>query len=315
MRKIIYSFLLISFTACGQTTTNKINSDIQNSKTSKHINIPGTRLYIIPPPGFIVSKTFLGLQKGENSMINIMDLIGGNFNTNTATFNKEEFEKKGAKVFDFKGINVNGYPAKFISVQGDATTKSYELVFGDTTFTAMVMTIYPINDEKTGNDILNSLNSIYYDKSKKIDPFETANFSLDETVSKFKFFQYNSNLYVYTVNGKDDPTNHNAPVVLVSQLPKDNTMTAKSIAEMMISKSQQYGFSNPELKNISTEQINGYETYQIEEYGQIQGINTLIYYCVTTHLDKAITIQGIAKSDIEINLSDFKKLAQTIKIK
>src|SRR6185437_8399292 len=105
MRKIIYSFLLISFTACGQTTTNKINSDIQNSKTSKHINIPGTRLYIIPPPGFIVSKTFLGLQKGENSMINIMDLIGGNFNTNTATFNKEEFEKKGAKVFDFKGIN------------------------------------------------------------------------------------------------------------------------------------------------------------------------------------------------------------------
>jgi hypothetical protein len=315
MRKIVYLFILISFTACGQTATNKINTDIRNSKSSKQINIPGTRLYIIPPPGFEASKTFLGFKKGENSMIDVFDLIGGSFYTNAATFSKEEFEKKGAKVFDFKEIKVNGYPAKFISVQGDAKAKSYELVFGDSTFSTMIMAIYPVDDEKTGDDILNSLNSIYYDKKKKIDPLETANFSIDENVSKFKFFQYNSNLYFYTINGRDNSSNQNAPVVLVYQLPKDNTMTAKSIAEMMISKSKEYGFTNPLLKNISTEKINGYDTYQIEEYGQLKGINTLIYYCVTTHLDKAIAIQGIAKSEIEANLSEFKKLAQTVKIK
>jgi hypothetical protein len=315
MRKIVYSFLLFSFTACGQTTTTKINSDIKNSKTSKHINIPGTRLYVIPPAGFEVSKPFLGFKKGENSMIDVFDLVGGDFYTNAATFSKEEFEKKGAKVFDFKEIKVDGYPAKFIKVQGDGTAKSYQLVFGDSTFSTMVIAAYPVNDEKTGNDILNSFNSIYYDKSQKVDPLATANFSLDEKVSKFKFFKYTSTLYFYTINGIDNSSNQNAPVVLVYQLPKDNTMTSKSIAEMMISKSQQYGFTNLELKNISTEKINGYDTYQIEEYGQLNGINTLIYYCVSTHLDKAIAIQGIAKSEIEINLSDFKKLAKTIKIK
>lgn len=316
MQKILYSlFGLLSLTACGQTTTNKINVDIRNTKTSKHINIPGTRLYIIPPPNFNLSSGFIGLQKGEYSMVNIYDLVGGNINTNAATFNKVEFEKKGAKVFDFQEIKVNGYSAKFIHVQGDATAKAYELVFGDTTFTTMVMAVYPISDEKTGNDILNSLNTIYYDKNKKINPFETANFLLDDKNSKFKFFHYNANLYIYTIDGKEDKENKDAPVVLVLQSPMDKNMTAKSLAEMMIAKIKQYGLTNPEIKNSSSEKINGYETYLAEVYGQMNGKNSLIYYCVLAKDNKAIIIQGIAKNEIEDNIEEFKRMANAIKLK
>jgi len=316
MQKILYLFVLISITACGQTTiTTKINEDIKNTRTNKHVNIPGTRLYIIPPPNFKVASTFIGLQKGETSMFNIYDLVGGNINTNAATFSKAEFESKGAKVFDFKEIKVNGFPAKYIHMQGDATAKAYSIVFGDTTFTTMVMTIYPVADEKTGNEIINSLNTIYYDKNKKIDPFETANFSLDDKVSKFKFFQYNANLYIYSINGIENKEDKDAPIVLVSQFPKDNTMTAKSIAEMMINKAQQYGLTNPELKNTTTEKINGYETYQTEVYGQMQGKSSLLFYCVVTKGDKAIVIQGISKKDTQTNVEEFKKIANTVKIK
>jgi hypothetical protein len=315
MQKIFYLFLLLSLTACGQTSTNKINDDIKNAKTSKHINIPGTRLYIIPPPNFKVASTFIGLQKGETSMFNIYDLVGGNINTNAATFSKAEFERRGAKVFDFKEIKVNSFPAKYIHMQGDATAKAYSIVFGDTTFTTMVMSIYPVADEKTGNEIINSLNTIYYDKNKKIDPFETANFSLDDKVSKFKFFQYNANLYIYSIDGIENKEDKDAPMVLVSQFPKDNTMTAKSIAEIMVNKAQQYGLTNPELRNTTTDRINGYETYQTEVYGQMQGKNSLLFYCVVTKGDKAIVIQGISKKDTESSLQEFKKMAQTVKIK
>ena len=315
MQKILYLFVLLSLTACGQESTNKINDDIKNTKTSKHINIAGTRLYIIPPPNFKVASTFLGLQKGETSMFNIYDLVGGNINTNAATFSKAEFERQGAKVFDFKEIKVNGFPAKYIHMQGDATAKAYSIVFGDTTFTTMIMTIYPVADEKTGNEIINSLNSIYYDKNKKIDPFETANFSLDEKVSKFKFFQYSSNLYIYSVGGIENKEDKDAPIVIVSQFPKDNTMTTKSIAEMMVNKAQQYGLTNPELKNSTTEKINGYETYQTEVYGQMKGKNSLLFYCVVAKGDKAIVIQGISKKDIQANIEEFKKIANGVKIK
>jgi len=315
MKKILYLFALLSLNACGQTTAYKINQDIKSTKTNRHVNIPGTRLYIIPPPNFTVASTFIGLQKGETSMINIYDLVGGNINTNAATFSKAEFERQGAKVFDFKEIKVNGFPAKYIHMQGDATAKAYSIVFGDTTFTTMIMTIYPVADEKTGNEIIKSLNTIYYDKNKKIDPFETAFFTLDDKVSKFKFFQYNANLYIYSIDGIENKEDKDAPIVLVSQFPKDNTMNAKSIAEMMIKKIQQYGLTNPELKNTTTDKINGYETYQTEVYGQMQGKSSLLFYCIVTKGNKAIVIQGISKKDIQTNLEEFKKMAKTVKIK
>jgi hypothetical protein len=315
MQKILYLFLFASLTAFGQTSNNKIKSDIKNSKTSKHINIPGTRLYIVPPAYFKVATTFTGLQKSDKAMLNITDLVGGNFYTNAATFSKEAFEKQGIRVFDYKDIKVNGYPAKYVSLQGDLTTKGYALVFGDTTFSTMIMAMYPVTDEGTGKEIINSLNTVWYDKKKKIDPFETANFSLDDKASKFKFFQYNANLYIYSVGGIDNKEDKDASIVLVNQFPKDNTMTVKSIADMMLAKIQQYGLTNPQIKNASTQKINGYDTYETEVYGQLQGKNSLLYYCVVAKGDKAIVVQGVAKKDIENNLIEFKKLANTIQVK
>ena len=316
MKKMLYLFALLSLSVHGQTTTTaKINSDIRNVKTSKHINIPGTRLYIIPPPGFKIASTFTGLQKGETSMFNIIDLAGGNINTNASTFNKAEFEKKGIKVFDFREIKINGFAAKYIYLQGEANSKAYLVVFGDTTFTTMVTTLYPVNDDKTGNEIISSLNTIYYDKNKKFDPFETAKFTLDDKVSKFKYFQYNANLYLYTIDGKDNSKDSVAPIVLLVQVPMDKNISVKGLVDMFISKMQQNGLSDSEVKNTSAEKINGYDAYQTELYGQMNGKANLIYYCVLANDNIAIVIQGIAKNDFETNVGEFRKMANNLRLK
>jgi hypothetical protein len=315
MQKLLYLFLLLSLNAFGQTTTANIHADIRNTKTGKHILIPGTRLYIIPPPDFKITTTFTGLKKGESSMFMMYDVVGGNIDSNAATFNQAEFEKQGAKVLDFKEIKVDGFSGRFIHLQGDPTTKAYAIVFGDTTFTTMIMTVYPVNDEKTGNDILKALNTVYYDKNKKIDPFATANFSFDENVSRFKFFRYNANLYIYSIDGKDNKDDKEAPVVFILQIPIDKTMTAKSVTDAMIAKIQQYGFTNPEIKSTSAEKINDYDAYQAEVYGQMNGENSLIYYCVLIKNDNAIVVQGIAKTEIEINRAEFKKMANAVQLK
>lgn len=313
--KLLFPLLLFSFTAAGQISIDGINPNITNSRTGDHINIPGTRLYIIPPADFIVSNTFIGLQKDENSIVNIYDLVGGDVNTNAAHFNKEIFESAGATVFDYQEINVNGYPAKYISLLGDLTSKVYALIFGDTTFSTMIVAIYPASDEATGKNIIKALNTLWYDKSKIIDPFATATFSLDDTVSKFKFFQYNANTYLYSVGGVDNNDDKNTTAVIVSQFPKESTTSVKSIADMMILKAREYGLSNIEVKNVSTQPINGYDTYEVEVYGEMEGSRSLIYYCIVAKEETAIVVQGIAKNDIETNLLEFKKLVSSIKIK
>ncbi len=315
MRNTFYLLLLIVLTACGQKSSKAISTEIDNKKTSEHINIPGTRLYIIPPRNFEVSKTFTGLQKGEGSMINVYELTGGNFYTNAANFNKAGFEKQGAKVFDYKELEVNGYPAKYISMQGDPQAKVYGLVFGDSTFSIMIMGVYPTSDELTGLDIIKSLNSINYDKSKKVDPFETASFILDDKSSTLKFYQFNANLYMYTPAGKDIAGDSLAPFVIVTPFPKDNSTTSKMAVQMMIDKAKMYGMINPIMKNETEEQLNGYETYQVEVHGEMQGSTSAIYMCAVSDADKTIAIQGVAKKDIEENLKQFRNLAYTIKIK
>lgn len=308
---ILSLFLFIS--SCAQKADNKIKKEITNNKTSKHINIPGTRLYMIPPPGFTVAKTFIGLENGNLGMMNVYDLVGGNYNTNAATFSKEAFESKGLKVYDFQTITVNGFPCKYVSIQADATTTAHSLVFGDTTFSVMIMSSYVSANEEIGKQILGAINSIYYDKSKAIDPYETANFTLDESKSKFKFQNYTANLYIYTIDGKDNKGQADDPGILITQFPMDGT--PKQVAEAMVDKAGQYGLTEFKIRDAGELDINGQKGYAMEIHGLMKGKPSILYTCVVAKGDKGIIIQGIAPKDPEENLKEFKNLINTIQIK
>lgn len=314
MNKIILTLMTcIALSACGQTKIDKI--DIENVKTEKHINIPGTRLYIIPPTDFKIATSFLGFQKGDNSAFQVYDLVGGNYYTNAATYSKEAFEKKGVKVFDYKELKVNGFPAKYIFMQGDPNTKTIGLVFGDTTFSTLIMAIYPSEDDKTYEQIQNAIKTIYYDRNLKIDPFATAAFTLDVSKSIFKFSKIASGMFMYSIGGVEKQSFNDEPFITVTKIPKDTTMNAKSISEMLVASVEKYGLTDKKLKNISTKKINGLVAYEVEVYGKIQGKTSLIYQLIVTKQDKAIAIQGVVKSDFDNNLREIKNLAKTIRIK
>ncbi|MEO8403354.1 MAG: hypothetical protein ABI480_02125 [Chitinophagaceae bacterium] len=315
MQKILYFLLILSLASCTQSSSVKINSNIQTEKTAKHINIPGTRLFIVPPPNFTVSHDFIGLQKGEKSMINIYDLDGGNFYTNTRDFSKQGFEQRGATVFDFQEIKINGYPAKYIQMQGDPGTKAYSIVFGDTSFSTMIMAGCPVSDATTGKEIIQSLNTIWYDKNLKIDPFETANFTINDKDSKLKFFKYAANVYMYSVGGIDPKDNPDLPAMMIFQIPMDNSMTQKKVVDMIMSKAQEYGLTNTVTKNVSSEKINNNDAFQAEMYGDLKGKQTVIYNCIISNMNKAIVVQGIAKVGLDESVAEFKKLASTVNIK
>lgn len=312
MRKLLYLFLLVSLAACGQMSNDKIKSEIKNTKTSKHINIPGTRLYIIPPSDFKVASSFVGLQKNANSYVVVYDLVGGNFYTNGKTFNKEGFEQQGLKVFDYKEIKVNGYPAKFITLQGNALQKAYGLLFGDSTFSTMIMGTNMNTDDVTGKEVIRALNTIFYDKNKRIDPFDIAGFTLDTTGSKFKFFKYAANVYLYSIGGVDNNSDDDAPTVMISQIPRDNNATSKSVADIMMGSLVRNGFGNMQMKNITESNLNGHDTYEMEVTGTLHGKPSFFYYYSIMGADMSVVFQG--KAGDESQLGAFKNLARTLRV-
>jgi len=303
----------IAILACGQTVNE--SKEIVNTKTEKHIKIPGTKLFIIPPKGFEISNSFLGLEKGGNSIIQVLEKVDGDFYADTEEFTKESFEQLGIKVFEFKEFKINEFPAKYIVMQGEQNIRSINVVFGDSTFSTMIIALYPSSDDKTFDEIQSVINSIYYDKNLKFDPFESASFTLDDSQSAFKFSKATSGFYIYSIDGKDvDPTKEEA-FVTVSTIPKDSTVSVQDIFEMMLESLYKYGLTNEELKNVGISNINGHYTYEGEIYGEINGENNVIYQLVIDGHDRAIFIQGRIKSDFTNHLNEIKKLAHTIQLK
>lgn len=313
--KPFLSLCLLLCMAAGARAQYKLDSIIRNTKTARHVRIPGTHLYMVPPAQYTIAKNFIGLHHKERGMINVYDLPGGNFYTNAASFSKAAFVEKGATVYDFQELSINGYPAKFVAAQGAPTHITLGLVFGDTTFSTSVMAVYPTGNETARKEMLACLRTIWYDPQQKIDPFETANFSMDTKETPFRFFKYAASLYIYTVNGNDTKDDPDGPFVMVAQFPNDHTAPPKEIAAMMVGKFREYGLTDPETKQESNDRINNNDAYQMEIQGQLKNKPVTAYCCVVVKGDQAIVLQAISKKDTASDLQHFKKLASSIQVK
>ena len=313
---IVGGIIGITLSACGQKKTEI--KDIDNVKTDQHINIPGTRLFIVPPPDFKIATSFVGLQKDDNALgqLQVYDYVGTNYYTNTETFDKGYFENIGLKFFEYKEFKVNDFPAKYVfGAQNDSNNNEISLFFGDSTFLSLIMVLYPSSDTQTGEEIQKSINTIFYDKNFKVDdPLAAAPFTLDESKSVFKFTKVKGGMFMYYIDGKEIESNNDEPRIIVVTLPNTNR-SPKNVSEDLLSDLREDMLTDEKLKNISTANVNGLPAYEVEIYGKLEGENSLIYQLIVYSTDKIIAIQGMAKSDLDNNLKEFKNLARTIKLK
>jgi hypothetical protein len=282
-------------------------------QTAKQINVPGTRLLITPPDNFQPATSFAGLQS-DNAVIQVFDLNGGNFYKNAATFSKEKFEKKGITVFDYKDTTIGGYSAKYIYMQAKPEAKSYNLVFGDTTFSVMLMANFPADDSELNNELKKAVLSAKYDKTIKVNPLEHAAFTLDDTKSAFKFATGNANLYAYSIGGKDDGGG-DEPVVLAMPLPTTASMTPESLAGSMVAGFAKKGIVVKETRNKWKGTVNGYAAYEAELYCESGDKKNLTYEFAVINGDKAVVFLCMAHKDYVPTLKEFKSLVKTVKFK
>jgi hypothetical protein len=306
MKTKLILFLLISINLFAQ----------KNLTNSGYVNIKGTKLYIIPPKGFKESKNMVGLEKNETALIQVMDLVGGNFDSNTSTYTRAEFEKKGITVLEFKELEIDGYKAKFSHIKGADSNESLQLVFGDSTFSAMVMALYPSNlRNELYKDIKAAFLKIKYDKTLVIDPFSSSAFKVEKHESKFKFAKATANMFIFSENGEVKDAYVDEPMMMITSVPFDKSMTKEELVQEAVNGLVNQGFVKKDKKNLSKKMINGYDTVEVEYYFEHKSEIKLMFITVLVKKDKALLIYGSSKSNFEENITEFKKLTNKIIIK
>lgn len=313
MKNLLIFFLLLF--GSHLVSAQKIPDAITNEQTKAHVNISGTRLFMVPQKGYEVKSNFVGLAKGDESAIMVMELIGGNFYTNTASMSPTSFDEKGMKTLDYKELTVNGYPAILLHADNMVDRKMYMLAFGDTTFSTLLMGQYLRDQPELGKEVLKMLLTVTYDTGLQIDPLALAPFTLDTADTRFGFAKYTANMYTYTIGGIDKPEYGDEPLLMVLVFPREGMMTSKGITDGLQESFRQNGFSDMDFPVYEYTEVNGDSAFEAEGTAMLNGSKALLYTLVVRHGDKFVVLQAIARSDVEASRVEFRKLAHSIRFK
>ncbi len=280
------------------------------------LNIPGTHLYMTVPKNYKLATNFAGFTINDEAAISVMDIIGGSYYSNGATFTKENFEANNIKVIGFEMLKIDGYPAKYALIKAADGTTGLGLIFGDSTFSATVSVQMSKNNDLLMAEIKQAISTITYDKKLKLDPFAHAKFTIDDSHSKLKYAKYSAGMYVYSLDGKNKVVyGDNEPMAMVIPLPTDGGLTVEAMFKENINSMEKYGLTNKDIRHVSTEKVNGYDAYEAEVYCKMKGKDKVMYFLELTHGANAIMFSGSSVNDTGKTLTEMKKLAHTVHFK
>jgi hypothetical protein len=314
MNKIACLLLIVLLAACN---SGDFPIEISNKVTAKHTAIPGTRMFVIAPAGYIAAGGFTGLRK-SSAVLQVYDNTDANYYTSTQLYSKDKFEREGDQVSEYKDVLIDGYKGRYIAMKGNNNTIVYTLVFGDSTFCTTVLGVYPDNDdnEHTGRELRGMLASIAYDAGRKVDPFSKAPFTINDSFSVFKFTKLNGSTYIYTPGGLQLNFNNDAPYVIISSASYSAAIPLAALADTTFRQIEDgHAMTAKDVKNAVDTTINNNAAYQREVYGVANGKLCLLYELAMVKDKNMIVFTGHCKNDFAKNLIEFKSLAQTITIK
>lgn len=306
MKSFISTLLTALIPIAGVSITSAQNTPV---------NIPGTRVFMAAPAGFKLSKNFKGLEKSKDIFIKVYDPFNSNYIKYAQSFTRESLENGGSEVQEYKKTTVSGFAAKYAALQNNSGGKSYFLVFGDSSFSVMVVAACPANGDTDERQLKTALLSVIYKKNMQIDPLAGTFFNLNDTNSLYRFAKCKNDFYIYSENGIMADKYAGESIVSVLPFTSDYTVGDETIAKAILSSYRQYGITEPKTKKETQVQIGYLNAMEVEINAKVDNKKAVLYRLTLVDGKKAILILGIATSDFDKNMDSFRSLAHTAKFK
>ncbi|AMM50011.1 hypothetical protein TH61_00810 [Rufibacter sp. DG15C] len=303
--RFILPLLLISVVSLGQKASS--------------IAVPGTKVSLIPPNGFIQAVNFSGFQNEEIGASIIVIEFPVSTREILNSFTPEVLAKQGMKFSKKEEIQHQNAPALLLYVTQEVYGKTYQkqvLVFGDSTKSVMVNGLYPIDYPSIGSEIHKSLLSSSLNKNQNENFEEAAKFRIDTKGTDFKVASFLAGGLTYTKDGK-----------LPTSSPDDaSIMIINSFGKNIIGDKKEYSIkklkSLPEHTTVHTDKISpvtidGMEGYEIitDRIDKSSKKEIIYFVMLFEGTGEYYIIHASAIDNYKLNLDDFKKIAKTFKLK
>lgn len=299
----------------GQTFNSKA-IEITNSDNDNYIEIIGTKIRIVPPEGFCISENTRRFTDKNSNSISISDLNGG-INKNFGLFNKEKLAKIGVNLLKETFYMINGIDAMLLEGVGSNKNGKFIreiLIIGDYTNTYMISAEIKQNSSKNQfAEIQKSILSAIFDPNKKCNIFDKFSFTIDTTGTSLHLTDAITTAMTLTDDG-NVPSKTADKVSLTIRRSTAKTdideQEKKAIIGQYLALFPIEWENNEEPTPVKYAEFNGYEAIR---YGKSANGKELVYLLILFDNNASYIFTGMARGNYEENISDFRKIASTIK--
>lgn len=308
---IIFCFLIQIYSVFAQ-------NEIKNEITTKHINVSGTKVSLIPPQGFTKAQNFVGFQQdGSGSTIMVID-IPGPFSEVSKGMTKENFLSKGVEVKNIEEFILNGKKGLFLTGEQNAYGKIFSkfiFVFGTESETIMINGAYPNNLIEIGKEIKTSILSSFYEENKKINPFDNVDFEIDTNGTNLIFAKSMSNMLTYNTDGLLPTKSKNDTSLIISKAISNVAVEDKKLYAINRLKKMPFEIVKIENTNeINIDGVSGFEIVAITKDNKT-GLEEKVYQAMLFSDNLYYILLGSTNNDFEKNINEIKKIVKTFKRK
>ncbi len=261
MKKIfLIAICLVSFSAVfGQ-------EKIENTITDAHVNIPSSKVSLIPPAGYTKSTLISGFQNlATGSSIVFIDLPAP-YSKIAPAFNRENLISKGIEFLSKEEYIINGLPAILINAQQSISGSMYSkklLILGNETESIMIQGVCNNLNKAEIETIKTTLLAIVYDAEKEINPFDNIGYTLDVSAANLQFANSMMSGFsmTYTTDGKEPTASEDKTTLIVT----------KSVSKLPVEDKKGFALKNfknyplglEEIESINEIMIDGIPGYEI----------------------------------------------------
>lgn len=188
--------------------------------TGKAVNVPGTRVSMVPPPGFILSGNFAGFQDEASGSSIMVITMPTDFKTMAASMDKTELTNRGILVEQIDSLTISELPALFVTgtqkAYGLDYTK-YMLLLGNEDETVIINAASPVDKKSVAKTIKDAMHATTYAPDLQIDPLEHVDFTLNTQDTPFQFSKSVANSLIYTTDGHLPPQSEDKSTLIVAK--------------------------------------------------------------------------------------------------
>ena len=281
--------------------------------------VPGTRVTLDPPDGFIPSEQYPGYEQPDILASIVVSEIPGPVDRVSSSFTEAGLANQGMTLLGTEDTTIDGRDARLVHATQKSAGTAFEkwlAVFGDDEHTVIVVATAPQPlPDGLGPALKRSVLSARWDPSLQISAFEGLPFRVTETAS-LKVAKRISNSVLLTEGGTDGPVAPADPLLVV----------ATSLGEVQIDDIRAFArkrlSETAELVEVASLEgallsLNGLSAYEItvDAADHKSGQLVTVYQLLAVEGERYFLIQGlVGRERAEEFLPQFREVARSLQI-